>query len=48
MVIDLLLFRLHNVIKQLTSLHILHYEEKLFGGLDYFIELDDTRMSDKF
>lgn len=35
------------VVEELTVLHVLHHQKKLFGGFDYLIELDDVRVPDQ-
>lgn len=42
-----LLFALDDVVKQLATFHILHYEKKLFGGFDDLVQLDDVGMPDQ-
>ena len=41
------LFALDNVVEQLSALHVLHYQEQLFGGFDDFVELDYVRVADQ-
>lgn len=40
-------FALDNVVEQLSALHVLHYQEQLFGGFDDFVELDYVRVADQ-
>ena len=41
------LFALDNVVEQLSALHVLHYQEQLFGGFDDFVELNYVRVADQ-
>lgn len=43
-----LLFALNDIIKELASLHVFHDQEKLFGGLNDFVQLDNARVTDQF
>ena len=43
-----LLFALNDIIKQLSTLHVLHDKKKLFGGLDYLVQLDYAWVADQF
>ncbi len=38
----------NDVIKQLASVGMLHYDVDLLGSLDYIVDLDDVRMVEKF
>lgn len=42
------LLGLDDVVEKLPSLHVLHDEKKLFGGLDDLIKLNDAGMADEF
>ena len=42
-----LLLGFDNVVEELASLHVLHDEEELLGGLDDFVELDDAGVADQ-
>ena len=39
---------LYNVIEELATRGILHYQKQLFGRFNNFIELNNIRMSDDF
>jgi hypothetical protein len=38
----------HNIVKELPPTGVFHNEVELLGGLNYFIELDNVRMSNQF
>jgi hypothetical protein len=42
-----LLFAFDNVVEQFSAFHILHDEEKLFGGFDDLVQLDNVGMPDE-
>ena len=42
-----LLFALDNVVEQLSTLHVFHYEEELLGSFDYLVELDYVRVANQ-
>lgn len=43
-----LLFALNDIIKKLASLHVFHDQEKLFGGLNDFVQLNNARVANQF
>ena len=43
-----LLFGFDYIIEELSAVHVLHNEEELFWGFDYFVELDYIGMPDQF
>lgn len=42
------LFFISDVIEQFTATAVLHDQKQVFWGLDYFVELDQVRMTDQF
>lgn len=42
------LFLISDVIEQFTATAVLHDQKQVFWGLDYFVELNQVRMTDQF
>lgn len=38
----------HDVVEEFPVFDVLHDEEKMLGGFDYLVELDDAGMPDQF
>ena len=36
------------MVEELAVAYVLHYEEQLFGSLNYLVELDDVGVTDQF
>ena len=44
----MILLGFHNVVEEFSSLHVFHDEKELVRGLDYFVELDDSGVTNQF